>query len=92
MLLFGFSKSLAWAIASRGICGLFNGTLSRLDLTPYNISGPLAELTQCPDAIGNAGVARTAGAEREPLIKPKGTERNRFNSKTATTCCIAGIV
>lgn len=29
MLLFGFSKSLAWAIASRGLCGLFNGTTSR---------------------------------------------------------------
>lgn len=33
-----------------------------------------------------------AGAEQEPLIKPQGTERNRIDSKTATTCCIVGIV
>ena len=192
MLLFGFSKSLAWAIASRGFCGLFNGMLSRLDLTLYKINGPFSELTECRDVIGNAGVARTAvgelahnaklnqakafslfgfcsaigyvigpliggllsrpaekyscrgpgnifieypyllpcvisgcynvvvcaaswwlleetnqkvmtapkpnptdqeaGTEREPLLKPQESEPSRFSSKTATTCCIVGIV
>ena len=62
MVLFGFSDSLAWAIASRGLCGLFNGTiyeLTRILLKTRNIS----RLTCYREAPGNAGVARTAVGE-----------------------------
>ena len=41
MLLFGFSKSLAWATVSRGLCGLFSGMVTKPDSTSHKLVVPL---------------------------------------------------
>lgn len=58
-LFFGLSKSLAWAIVSRSMCGLLNGMTHRMFFSFVLLKTNLQIFIPLQHHIGNVGVAKS---------------------------------